>query len=138
MRATWDRRRALAVALGGALGATVRWAVVSTVDFGTFPWPVLLINVAGSLLLGGVLAGEWSHPSAHVVLHDGAAIGFCGGLTTFSTFALEVVELTRDGLVATAVVYGVASVGATAAAVSAGAAALRRLRAVAMPLEAEP
>ena len=138
MRGTWDRRRAAAVAIGGAAGAALRWAVLTTVEPGSFPWPVLVINIVGSLLLGAVLAEEWAHPSARLVLHDLAGIGFCGGLTTFSTFAVEIVDLSRDGRLGTAVIYGVASVVGALAGIVVGAAALRRARAVTLPLEEQP
>jgi CrcB protein len=85
-----------------------------------------------------LLAEEVAHPSARLVLHDAGAIGFCGGLTTFSTFAVEVVDLTRAGDGTTAAVYAVTSVVAAVAGVLAGAAALRRVRAVARPLEEQP
>jgi len=126
------------VAIGGVAGAALRWAVLTTVEPGSFPWPVLVINIVGSLLLGAVLAEEWVHPSARLVLHDLAGIGFCGGLTTFSTFAVEIVDLTRDGHLGTAVVYGVASVGGALIGIVVGAAALRRGRAVTLPLEEQP
>ena len=135
-----DRRRSLAIAAGGVLGAAVRWAVLTstTTAPGDLPWAVLAVNVAGSIVLGVVLAVEWTHPRAHLLLHDLAGIGFCGGLTTFSTFAVEVVDLGRHGETATAVAYGVLSVLGAAAGVAGGAAALRRVQAVTLPLEEEP
>jgi fluoride exporter len=138
VRRAWDVRRAAAIAVGGAAGASVRWGVVTTFGTNGFPWPVLAVNAIGSVLLGVVLAEEWTHPSARLVLHDAVAIGFCGGLTTFSTFAVEVVDLWRDGDIGTAVVYGFASVVAAITGVVAGAAALRRTRAIVLPLEESP
>lgn len=135
-----DRRRTLAIAAGGVAGAGLRWAVLTatTTPPGELPRILLAVNVAGSFLLGGILAAEATHPRAHLLLHDLAGIGFCGGLTTFSTFAVEVVDLVRDGEAATAVTYGVLSVLGSAGAVAAGAAALHRVRAVTIPLEEEP
>lgn len=135
---TWDRRRITAIAIGGATGAALRWAVVTSVDAGRFPWPVFTLNVVGSVLLGVLLAEEWSRPSARLLLHDVGGIGFCGGLTTFSTFSLEVVNIARHGDTWLAVIYAVASVAAAIAGVTAGAGALRRVRAVTLPLEEEP
>lgn len=138
MRTRWSRRRALVIAVGGAAGAATRWAVVTSVSVsGEMPWPVLAINVMGSVLLGVVLAAEWSHPRGHLLLHDGAAIGFCGGLTTFSTFSLEIVNLVRDGHVAIAVTYGVMSISLSIAGVVAGAHAMHRGRAAVLPVEEE-
>jgi CrcB protein len=124
--------------MGGVAGAGLRWAVLTAVEAGAFPWPVFVLNVAGSLLLGVLLAEEWSHPSGRLLLHDVGGIGFCGGLTTFSTFSLEVVNLARDGNTGTAAIYAVASIAAAIAAVVVGAAALRRVRALTIPLEEEP
>ena len=127
-----------AIAVGAALGAVLRWAVVTALDGGRFPWPVLLVNVAGSLLLGVLLAEEWSHPRARLLLHDAGGIGFCGSLTTFSTFSFEVVSLARAGELGIAMAYTISSLATTFVAVAAGAAALRRLQAVTIPLEEEP
>jgi fluoride exporter len=134
----WHANRAAAVAVGGAMGATVRWAVLTTAPSSSFPWPLLLLNGTGSILLGLLLASEWSRARARLLLHDLGGIGFCGGLTTFSTFSLEVVALIRDGAVPTALLYVVASVASALLGVALGAAALRRLRAVTIPLEEEP
>jgi CrcB protein len=98
----------------------------------------MVVNVIGSVLLGIVVAEEWSHPSARLVLHDFAGIGFCGGLTTFSTYAVEIVDLSRGGYIATAIVYGFTSVVAAVAGVVVGAAALGRVRALRLPLEEQP
>lgn len=138
MRGHWDRRRVIAVALGGVAGAGLRWAVLASVQAGRFPWPVFALNVGGSVLLGILLAEEWAHPRLRLLLHDAGGIGFCGALTTFSTFSVEVVNLARDGDTATAATYATASVVAAVAGIATGAAGLRRLRAVTLPLEEEP
>ena len=103
-----------------------------------FPWPVLVVNLVGSFVLGVLLAEEASHPRARLLLHDLGAIGFCGGLTTFSTFAVEVVDLVDQGDAALAVTYSVVSVVGAIAAALAGAALLRRTRALRLPLEEQP
>jgi len=140
--AAWDGRRIVAVATGGAAGAGVRWAVVAATagSTGTFPWPVLAVNVVGSLLLGLLLASARpvDADARRVLLHDAGGIGFCGGLTTFSTFTVEIAALVRDGNAGTAAAYAVASVASGLAAVVVGAAALHRVRAVTTPLEEQP
>jgi fluoride exporter len=127
-----------AIAAGGALGATIRWLTVEGAGDYRFPWPVLVVNVIGSLVLGVLLAEEPAHLRARLALHDLGAIGFCGGLTTFSTFAVEVVELIDRGDAAMAALYGVASVAGTIIAVLTGAALFRRARAVDLPVEEAP
>lgn len=141
MPATWDARRLTAVAIGGVLGASLRWAVISSADTGLtapIPWPVLAINVVGSVLLGMALAAERSHPDRRLVLHDGVGIGFCGGLTTFSTFSVEVAERLGDGRALAGVVYATVSVAAAIAGVVAGAALVGQRRARGLPLEEQP
>ena len=139
MRAPLDRRRAIGIALGGVAGAASRWAVLTAFEAsGRLPWPVLIVNVVGSALLGLLLAEESTHPRSRLLLHDAGAIGFCGGLTTFSTFALEEANLLRDDAVGVAVTYGLVSVTLSIAGVIAGAAALRRVRSIALPLEEQP
>jgi CrcB protein len=108
-----------------------RWPVADG-----FPWAVLLLNAGGSFLLGVLLAEEWGHPRARLLLHDAGGVGFCGGLTTFSTYAVEIVDLLDRDRVATALMYTVASVAGAVAAVLLGAASLRRVRALTLPVEA--
>lgn len=102
------------VAVGGAIGATARWAVVSAAADGSgFPWWTLAVNVAGCLVLGA-LAGR----SDRVVALVG--VGVCGGLTTFSTFSVELAGLLDDGRAGVAVAYLVASLVLGVAGVVAG------------------
>jgi CrcB protein len=110
--------------------------LTSVASSGRIPWPVLAINVAGSLVLGALVAVEWRRPRARLLLHDFGAIGFCGGLTTFSTFAVEIVELVRAEAVPEAIAYGALSVVLSVVVI--GSAVLRRFRAVAPPLERSP
>lgn len=85
---------ALLVALGGALGAPLRYKVnhVLRQRLATTP-PVgtLTVNVTGSFVLGALLgSGVTGNPLALV------GIGFCGALTTFSTLALELWDAIED------------------------------------------
>jgi CrcB protein len=89
----------LFVCLGAALGAPARYltdrAVQSRHD-SLFPWGTLTVNVAGSLVLG-VLMGAAAHHDLPPALIAGLGTGFCGALTTFSTFGYETVRLAADG-----------------------------------------
>ncbi|HEX6515627.1 MAG TPA: fluoride efflux transporter CrcB [Nocardioidaceae bacterium] len=87
------------VLLGGALGAPLRYLVdlfVQSRHDSVFPWGTFTVNVAGSLLLGAVAAAvDAAALPAWVLTLVGT--GFCGALTTFSTFGFETVRLLEDG-----------------------------------------
>ena len=95
----------------GALGAVARYlvsvlAVRRAAARGVaapFPWAVLIVNAVGSAVGGAVLglaqAGALTADVRLILLS-----GFCGGLTTFSTFGVETVQLVIDGRVRVAVV----------------------------------
>lgn len=136
---TQPLRRVAAIAAGGAAGAVARWAVLAAYQPHTVvPWPVVLVNVAGAMLLGALLAIEVTHPRQRLLLHDVGAIGFCGAFTTFSTFSVGTVELLSDDEPLAALIYVAASVGLSLSGVFAGAALMHRARAVELPVEEEP
>jgi CrcB protein len=85
----------LFVALGAAAGAPLRYWLATRLDREGFPLGIWLVNVAGSTLLGVLVGlGTDGHAFASV------GVGFCGALTTFSTFAVQTVGLgTRRGAV---------------------------------------
>ena len=88
-RTGFDRRDLLALAAGGALGAGLRWAIAElTPDDAWFPSGTLMANVLGCAVLGAVVALRRQHPDRGR-LWLAAGTGFCGSLTTFSTFAVE-------------------------------------------------
>ncbi|MCX7619976.1 MAG: CrcB family protein [Acidimicrobiales bacterium] len=134
--------RMLAIGSGGAAGASLRWLVsqswpvtATAITDGAFPWPVLIINLVGSGVLGFALAEQWRHPRHQLALHDWVGVGFCGGLTTMSTFAVETAQLLRSGHLSIGVLYLLGSVlGAVAAAVL-GALAGRQILALLLPVE---
>lgn len=102
--------RFLWVALGGALGAMLRYAVSLIPVRGGFPVLTLLTNLLGALLIGFIAgAAEISAPSPGLILF--AKTGLCGGFTTFSTFSLESYTLIKAGQKGTAVLYIALSVG---------------------------
>ncbi|PWW22251.1 protein CrcB [Geodermatophilus normandii] len=118
----------LLAALGGALGALARWGVAEALPRpgGGWPWATLLVNLSGCLLMGvllGVLAARDPEPAwARPFL----AVGVLGGYTTYSAFAVEVVDLTGAGAVAGALGYVLVSVAGGVLAVAAGIRAVRR------------
>jgi len=87
----------LAVAVGGALGAVLRHLTsVAFAGRGRVPLGVLVVNVVGSFVagvaLGAPLDGLYTSTAQLIIVS-----GLCGGLTTFSTFAVETIQLTLDG-----------------------------------------
>jgi CrcB protein len=82
------------VMLGGAVGAAVRYAVDRILPAGDIPLATLTVNVAGSFLLGLLAGAGSSVPGAVGAL---VGTGFCGALTTWSTFAFQTVDLARRG-----------------------------------------
>ncbi|WP_169983914.1 fluoride efflux transporter CrcB [Microbispora sp. H10836] len=91
----------LLVFLGGVVGAPARYLadrLVQRLHDSVFPWGTLSVNLAGSLVLGLLLgARDGVGLPADVVTLLGT--GFCGALTTFSTFGFETVRLLEEGSV---------------------------------------
>lgn len=107
----------LLVLLGGAVGAPARYLAdrwVSALLPGLFPWGTFSVNVGGSFVLGLLAAAA----PAWLLAVGGA--GFCGALTTFSTFSFETVELLEHGRPLSAVANVAASVVAGLAAAALG------------------
>jgi fluoride exporter len=108
---------AVAVAVGGSVGALVRYlTAVALAGREQPPGPVIIVNVVGSLL-SGIAIGAIDDPALLVVV----VTGFCGGLTTFSTLTVEAVQLVMDGRVKRAVGGMLVSVIAGTLAVALGA-----------------
>jgi fluoride exporter len=88
----------LLVLLGGAVGAPARYLADLAVQRrhgGRFPWGTLTVNVGGCLVLGGT-AGAVSAAGGPAWVLTLAGTGFCGALTTFSTFGFETVRLLQE------------------------------------------
>jgi fluoride exporter len=118
----------LLAALGGALGALARWAVAEALPTaaGGWPWATLLVNLTGCFLLGVLVAVLAARPREPGWVRPFLAVGVLGGYTTYSAFAVEVVDLVDDGAVALAAGYVVLSVVGAVTAVAVGALAGRR------------
>jgi len=76
------------VGLGAVVGATARYATGELLDGTDFPLATLLVNVAGSFLLGLAVFGGLDGSAALFF-----AVGLCGSLTTYSSFAVDTVDL---------------------------------------------
>jgi CrcB protein len=109
---------ALLVALGALVGAPLRYLTdraIQTRHDSVFPWGTLTVNAIGSMLLG-LLIGLPASPAVLTLL----GTGFCGALTTYSTFSYETLRLAQDGARFYAVANVVASLVAGLGAASIG------------------
>lgn len=96
---------------------------------GQWPWTTFVINVSGSLALGFLLealARRWGESETSRRLRFALGTGLLGGFTTYSTFALEAVNLVRSGSLVIALGYLVVSPAVGIAAAFAGLAMARR------------
>lgn len=111
-----------AVALGAALGGVSRYALTMSLQprLGSFPWPTMIINVSGSLLLGFILSYAFATTGMSVEVRALLTTGFCGGFTTFSTYSYETARLLEDGEYQRAGAYAFGSMLLSLAATFAG------------------
>jgi CrcB protein len=102
-----------AVAAGGALGSVARYlaGIGAGKLFGLgFPWGTLLINIAGSFLIGTFVELFALRLDLSQTMRVFLTVGICGGFTTFSTFSLEAYLLIDRGEFLSAAAYIVCSV----------------------------
>lgn len=87
------------LAAGGAIGTVLRYSVSGMTQRAVnsmFPWGTLAVNLTGSFMIG-LLWGIFEVRSISSDLRTFLFIGILGGFTTFSTFALESLNLMREG-----------------------------------------
>ena len=121
----WDLL--VVVGAGGALGTLGRYELGLAIPTptGSFPWAIFIVNVTGALILGfavtlalaGVVPGRYVRPAV--------GIGFCGGLTTFSTWMVDTVDLSHAHHVVAATLNIVATLTAGLVALFLGVVAAR-------------
>lgn len=88
----------LLVAAGGAVGSVLRALVTLAIPSGRLPWATLVVNVAGSLLIGVLLARISLSPGTPPAgAHAFWVVGVCGGFTTFSAFSWQTFEQLQKG-----------------------------------------
>jgi fluoride exporter len=112
----------LFIAVGAAVGAPARYLVDRAVQArhdSVFPWGTFAVNVIGTFVLG-LLVAVSAHLPADVAAMVGT--GFCGALTTYSTFTYETLTLLEDRARFFAVANVIASIVAGAGAATLGAA----------------
>jgi len=118
-----------AIALGGGLGALARYGLAQLWPTrpGGFPWATFVTNVAGCLLIGVLMVLVTEVWAVHPLVRPLLGVGFLGGFTTFSTYAVETRGLLTPGTVGLAFGYVAGTLVAALLATPAGAHATRAL-----------
>lgn len=100
-------QKLLAVALGGSIGAVLRYLIFLIyyrANNQAFPWATLVINLIGAFLIGllwGIFDRIYVSPGIRLFLF----VGILGSFTTFSTFAFDVFNLGKDGSIKYLILY---------------------------------
>lgn len=110
----------LAVAVGGTLGCWARFALGQAFPSKTFPYATLIINIAGSFLIGLLFVWLVERLAVSPLWRAAIFVGGLGGFTTFSAFSLEMLLLIEQGALLKAAVYAGLSLTLGLAAVFAG------------------
>ena len=93
-------RHLLAVAAGGAVGASLRWLLAGAVQRaggGAFPWGTFAVNALGSFALGFLFVYLIERSTTGELLRLAVTVGLLGAFTTFSTYSLESIRLMQSG-----------------------------------------
>lgn len=112
-----------AIAAGGALGSVLRHYAGKGMlaMFGDgFPYGTLFVNIAGSFLMGALIASFAHIGQMSQEMRAFLAVGLLGGFTTFSTFSLDFATLYERGQLAVAMLYAGLSLFLSLAAIFAG------------------
>ncbi|MFF6983182.1 fluoride efflux transporter CrcB [Streptomyces sp. NPDC008343] len=117
------------VALGGAIGATARYAASLwwPAQPGGFPWATFWINVVGCAMIGILMVIITEVRPAHRLVRPFVGTGVLGGFTTFSTYAVDIQHLVDSGHPGTGLAYLAATLIAALTAVRLATAATRRV-----------
>ncbi len=98
------------VGLGGALGSMLRYAAYLFITVKHFPVATFIVNIAGSFIIGTVLALSLKDENFSTSWKLFLATGICGGFTTFSAFSAENMQLLQSGKYTLAFCYIILSI----------------------------
>lgn len=107
-----DRRLLAAVFAGGFVGAVLRAALAEALpaEPGRWPWATFIVNIVGAFLLGYFTTRLQERLPLSTYRRPLLGTGLCGGLTTFSTVQVELLQMLDERDVALAAAYALASV----------------------------
>ncbi len=108
------------LAAGGIVGTFLRYRITeSPLLFGSLQVNVLIVNIIGSFILGlfAVMSQQWNLDSKYALM---IAIGFCGSLTTMSSFALETTNMFENRQLSLVAINILANIGLSIGAIFGG------------------
>lgn len=108
------------LAAGGIVGTFLRYRITeSPLLFGSLQVNMLIVNIIGSFILGlfAVMSQQWNLDSKYALM---VAIGFCGSLTTMSSFALETTNMFENRQLSLVAINILANVGLSIGAIFGG------------------
>ncbi|MGY8701230.1 MAG: fluoride efflux transporter CrcB [Candidatus Poseidoniales archaeon] len=97
------------VAMGGALGAILRYLIGNWLSTEQMPWGTLTVNLVGSLLLGALMGAAASSEAISKEMVMFLGVGVLGAFTTLSTFSVDTINLWKDGRISTALFYAIST-----------------------------
>jgi CrcB protein len=126
---SWDPAVLAMIAAGGVLGAEARYGMSVLIPYqpGQWPWAIWLVNISGCFLIGVLMVIMTELSSPHRLVRPFLGVGVLGGYTTFSTYAVEVLQLHDAGRTAEALGYLAVTPVVAVVACAAGTAATRIL-----------
>src|SRR6201996_265365 len=125
-----DGRMVAAIFAGGALGTLARAALAEAFPHAAtaWPWPTFAVNVAAAFLLGYFVTRLQERLPLSSYRRPLLGTGLCGGLSTFSTMQVEILEMINAHAWGLAVAYAAASIAAGYTAIYLATAIVRRVR----------
>lgn len=100
-----ETQRLSLVAVGGVVGALLRYGVSEVVGPGSWPWATLIVNIVGALAIGIAVGLLVRNATASPIWGPLLITGVLGGFTTVSAFALDTFSLINSGAILMAAGY---------------------------------